>query len=963
VPFSTAGGRGELLEREREVAALRSGLSRACAGDGTLLLIQGPPGLGKTALLREAYHEAGQAHLTLLAARASELEQPFAFGVVRQLLEPVVRNQPGDHPGLFTRGAALAARLFEADERPPPSTAIGFEALHSLYWLLANLAGRGPLLVSVDDCQWADRDSLRFLAYLAQRIEGLPVVMLLAGRPADPPAATSTEPAQLWAQLAADPQAIAIYPQPLSEPATVAWARDQLSPEADEEFCRACHHATGGNPLFLRELLRTLDAEGVQPSAAAAAQVGTVGPAAVRRFVLYRLAALGTEAAELARAVAVLGDDCDLALAAQVAGTSPGRARAPADGLVRAGLFSDHERLGFAHPIVRAALYDDLAPGERQARHAAAAAILAAQGAPAERVTAHLLRTGPTGDPQRVSTLRSAAASAVRRGAPRAAAARLERALAETPPEQERAEILTELGRCELATMQFEAAEHHLHAVLAAGPHGTRTDPGQAGPATRAGLPTRADAASLLGRCAIVSGGRSAQAAAAALATLAGELRPGQPGRSLQLGAELLMVTTAIPALRGDLDRRLMAYDAQARGHPGFAAIARIVRAQERLLRGGPAGPAVTEVQAALSTELAPGVQTDAVLLALMTLLLGEQYDLASQLLDVALDRARREGHATRQGLILGQRAAIALAQGSLRSAQVEAETGLLLVGGQHFAVLQLIAVAVTAHVERGALDEAETLARRVAPADIEDDHIYVPRFLVARGQLRIAQGRPEEGVADLLWCGRRLEAVGLSWPGDWRAVAAPALAALGQQQLAGQLAAEQVALARRVGAPGALGLALRAAGRTAPEAGARDSLLREAVAVLEPSGARLELAHALADLGTQLSRANRRAEGRHALRQAIKLAVECGASALAERAVAELHAGPGRRARTELTGPGALTAAEWRVCREAAEGRTNRELAQALFVTEKTIERHLSSAYAKLGIRSRFQLAAAIGE
>ena len=94
-----------------------------------------------------------------------------------------------------------------------------------------------------------------------------------------------------------------------------------------------------------------------------------------------------------------------------------------------------------------------------------------------------------------------------------------------------------------------------------------------------------------------------------------------------------------------------------------------------------------------------------------------------------------------------------------------------------------------------------------------------------------------------------------------------------------------------------------------------------------------------------------------------MQLAGECGASALAERARAELEAGPGRRARIELTGPQALTAAEWRVCRQAAEGRTNREVAQTLFVTEKTIERHLSSAYHKLGIRSRFQLATAIGE
>jgi DNA-binding NarL/FixJ family response regulator len=140
-------------------------------------------------------------------------------------------------------------------------------------------------------------------------------------------------------------------------------------------------------------------------------------------------------------------------------------------------------------------------------------------------------------------------------------------------------------------------------------------------------------------------------------------------------------------------------------------------------------------------------------------------------------------------------------------------------------------------------------------------------------------------------------------------------------------------------------------------------ALLREAVSVLEQSPARLELAHALADLAAELGRSGRRTEGRDAARRAVKLADQCGAIALAETAMAELHAGPGRRARMELTGPSALTAAEWRVCRQAAQGQTNREVAQTLFVTEKTVERHLSSAYQKLGIRSRFQLAAAISE
>jgi DNA-binding CsgD family transcriptional regulator len=264
-------------------------------------------------------------------------------------------------------------------------------------------------------------------------------------------------------------------------------------------------------------------------------------------------------------------------------------------------------------------------------------------------------------------------------------------------------------------------------------------------------------------------------------------------------------------------------------------------------------------------------------------------------------------------------------------------------------------------HIERGDLAAAAELSRTGEAIGIAEDRLYLDQFLIARGRLRIAQGDVREGVADLMWCGERLEAYGAPWSSDWKAFAAPALASLGESQTAAKLAREQLAIARRVGAPGALGRSLRAAGLAI---GGQEGLglLEEAVSVLERSSARLELAYALANLGAELGRAGRRREGRDAQRRAIQLAEECGALALAESARAELHSGPGRRPRAELTGPGALTASEWRVCRQVAEGHTNREVAQALFVTEKTVERHLSSAYHKLGIRSRFQLPAAIG-
>jgi AAA ATPase domain len=383
---------GALLQRQRELATLRQGFARACAGEGTLILIEGPAGVGKTELAREARAAAEYAGLVPLEARGSELEQPFAFGVVRQLLEPLIDGASGQ-TDLFAGAAGPAARLFERDERQGADT--GFEALHGLYWLVVNLADQAPVIVLVDDCQWVDRDSLRFLTYLAQRIEGLPIAMVLAGRPPD-------EAESLWAQLASRPAAVALYPRPLSPSAAMALARERLGADAAEEFCRVCHAATGGNPLFLRELLGAFDAAGVVPSAAAASEVHAVGPAAVSRFVLHRLATLGPAASELARAVAVLGDDRELQLAARVSGLSEESARAAADDLVRADIFARAARLGFVHPIVRAALYEDLAPGERQARHAAAAEALGREGA---RGIAS--RAGARGDPRRARPLRS----------------------------------------------------------------------------------------------------------------------------------------------------------------------------------------------------------------------------------------------------------------------------------------------------------------------------------------------------------------------------------------------------------------------------------------------------------------------------------------------------------------------------------------------------------------------------
>ncbi|HWH93594.1 MAG TPA: helix-turn-helix transcriptional regulator [Baekduia sp.] len=291
--------------------------------------------------------------------------------------------------------------------------------------------------------------------------------------------------------------------------------------------------------------------------------------------------------------------------------------------------------------------------------------------------------------------------------------------------------------------------------------------------------------------------------------------------------------------------------------------------------------------------------------------------------------------------------------------AELDIQTALRLAGERHFMLPRIVGVAIDVALERGEAETAATLAERHGD-DLARERALADEYLVSRGRLHLTRGDIRDGLADLLRCGQMLDSYGTVRPTDWRSDAARALAALGEREHAKRLAREGVAVARAFGAPRALSRSLRAAGRVmGGEEGLE--LLEEAVAVVEPSPARLEAAYALADLGLELQERRRRREGREALRLALELAQDCDATALADRVRGDLGAGGGRPPRLEQTGVQALTPAERRVCDLAAEELTNREIAQTLFVTEKTVELHLTNAYRKLGIRSRFQLASVI--
>jgi hypothetical protein len=285
-----------LLERDAEMRELGRALSASEAGEGAVVLVVGGPGLGKTRLMEAAGRLAEPKGFRVLRARGAELETTFPFGVARQVLEPPLAGlSPDERAGLFEGAAALARPLFEGAE-PLPRNGARFAALTGLYWLAVQIADRGPLLLLVDDAHRADAASLQFLEYLARRVSGVPLALVVAGRTGGP-----GESEDSLEGLALSAGAHVLRPAPLSEEGVARLTAERLGHEPDPVFSRACRKATGGNPLFLEELLRDLRAQAIDPVAAAAPLVGEVGPDAVARLARARLELVGAEAVELAR--------------------------------------------------------------------------------------------------------------------------------------------------------------------------------------------------------------------------------------------------------------------------------------------------------------------------------------------------------------------------------------------------------------------------------------------------------------------------------------------------------------------------------------------------------------------------------------------------------------------------------------------------------------------------------------
>jgi DNA-binding CsgD family transcriptional regulator len=920
-----------LLERDAELEALGAAVEEATLGAGRTIVVEGPAGAGKSALLAAAAAEADHG-ARVLRATGSELEREYAFGAIRQLFEPllVAATEETRHR-LLAGSAAPAAWVVDSSSAPDSSRGraeAGFAVLQAIYWLAANAATDAPLLLAVDDLHWLDESSLQALAFLARRLDELPVGLLVTVRPSELDA-----PAELIDAIRTVPGATRVSLPPLSREGVAETVRQRL-PDAGDDLCSAFHEASAGNPLYLHELLLSVTASG----AVTADVVRTAAIPTLAERLARRIARVDPQAQALAAAMAVLGDGGSLQIAAELAALDHETSAAIARRLTDIEVLSRDDPIVFAHPVLRRSVHDRLSAREREALHAGAARLLRAAGARPEAIATHVSALAPAASSAVAQTLLDAARAATARAAPKTAARLLRRALEEEAKAPPRVVLLHELGRVELASRD-PASLTDLRAAFE-----LADDP-------RLRARVAVDLAELL--AALGQWQDSVQVMGAAVA----ELGASEPEVRVELECIRAAVTAYDPRFTEEFESRWAHYEELTKedawaSHALAGLLAGVAGARcedpsrsrvllERALDGG----RVIREQ---------GGGHVAFHLIMAAVFMGD-WERALDLSDEIAAAGRRDGFmmATISGI--GGRGLVHSKMGDLAAAEADLRT----------VVDQITQTGMTMWLTSAIQVFAETLLERPQLADvvamvdaIELDPVFAETgggaiLLETRGRLALARGERAKGLEDLRAAGATLGRLkfGPTWV-RWRSALAEELAA-DDPEYAERLIAEELELARASGVAEVEGQSLRAAGNVA--GGERGiELLRQSVALLEGSPARLEHARSLVDLGAALRHAGCSDEARAVLESGIDLADRCGADRLVTRAYEELQATGARPRRFARSGVRALTASELRVARLAADGRSNLEIAQALFVSPKTVETHLSNAYAKLGLSGR---------
>ncbi|MFE0911273.1 AAA family ATPase [Streptomyces sp. NPDC058812] len=928
-----------LLERDREFGFVQLALRQAMSGDGAVLAFEGAGGLGKTSLLQSLRGAAEGEGFMVLHARGSELERDFPWTVVRQLFERLLAaDAAGTGDGAVLTGpAALIRTLFDYDQEHHHGglASLGedelYAAVHGLYWLCCNLSARRPLLLVIDDAQWADRFSLHFISYLINRLEGESVLVALAHAPAP----SSHDAAQdLIMSARTSPLATVARLAPLSADAAREVISAQLGVAPHESVVSRCMEITEGNPLHLIELAKEMSVRGLLPTASAVPRIRLLSPTSIAWDVRRSIGRLPEAAVTLAHATAVLDTDAAPQHSVDVAGLDDNRADEAAKYLRDAGLLRAGTPYAFRSSVARHVVYADMTTQQRHLAHRRAAASLHAADADSATVAEHICRTGPGVPPWAVRVLRSASSQAVRTGQPATAVRYLRRALAEPAPETSRAHLLAQLGSAELLARDRAAVGHLAEAVH----HSPEREVSRA---------VRSDLA-----LALAATGRYAEAA-----DVARQARGAAAERDDAVATRARLIEPVLSRMARGGARTTVASDLPSGATRAHAAV-------QAWSRGLPVGRVARFAGAAVADGVRlPDQDMELPPVSLAAWMLAQCDDLpaAEQVLAQVVRQASRDGRLLTQTTAESMRARVLLDTGRLTEAETVARSVLR---DHHATSLTLVGVPVAAAVlvhcliETDRSAEAEELLKATGLAGtLPDAAPFVPLRL-ARGRLSIRLARDDDGLQELLACRALALAEGWLYPSataEYLTDAARALAVTGSVRAARDLVLEEVNRCRAFGAARPLAVALRTlAGVTGDKGLAR---LEDADRLLEDLPDALERARTLVELGSALRRAGHRVQARQPLTAGLELAHSIGAATVAGAARSELRLAGTRLARIGGGLCTALTPAEERVAQKAAEGLSNKEISRELYVSVKTVEWHLGQVYAKLGIAKRSEL------
>lgn len=943
-----------LFGRDAEMTELIAWIDRASRGEATPALIEGEPGIGKTRLMEEVMTRAADEGFAVFRGACDDFAQTRAFGPLIDALALVPGSPDPDRAEI---GDLLARDLHTDSQAEEAATGpdLGYRVTELLVGLIERLAGRQPVMLAIDDLQWADLASLRALRSLPRRSAHLPFALVETARPLPRP----PDLARMLDVMASDGAPMMVL-GPLPPEAGSRLGAEIIGAALGTSILEQLE-GTGGNPLYLLELVKALQDEGsIEVTGERAEARATSLPPGLRLTILRRLSFLPEASLETLQPASILGSRFTLADLSVVTGRPAVELLPALQPAILAGVVGEAgEHLRFRHDLIREAVYEDLPAAVRKGLHAEAGRRLAAAGAPVGQVAEQMALGASPGDLEAAKWLQEAAREAVF-FSPSLAIDLYQRALGLLPPSHP--------GRDELIAgmiMPMEWAGRAMEAAVLVREALRRGPAPEVEYVLRRGL-----AYSMLAQ------GRNADSLAEYEVVM--KLSPvGVLGSSAEGSHAIDLANSAMARLGiGDLAGARPEADealalAQAAGDDYATSLARLPRLLLSWAAGLPAearNEADELMRLCNSSPSAHFANFWAHLFAAMTLIDGDQFDEAEQALQDGLRLVEEQGRGSQvplYHLYLGFRR---LLSGDWDDASVDLNAALGLIEAEQGRYVQLThGLRAKIAIHRGDLAGAATDLEKA-----DDDVVATgPQSgtdvaMIARALLMDAEGDTQNAFAvmETVWdVLSPLRYVLGFW--QWKATELVRLAlAVGDRERAQAVTQDAERIAKNAGGvPSADATALRCRGLLEGDTG----ILLRAVEAYRRSPRVFDGAQACEDAALALAGAGQKAEAKALFVEAIDVYDRVGATRDAARAAAAMRAAGIRRGavgarKRPTSGWDSLTGTELRIIERVTQGLTNRQIAKQLFISPYTVEAHLRHIFTKLGAASRAEVAAEAG-